>query len=405
MNDLEERLRAALDARAGTYTTAPDAYARVQARGSRARRRRWAVLVPVAAAVTAVAALAWSAVAPPAGEGENTSMVSVRGPEQSFEKALRDHPPIGEVLTIPHPDFPDVPIRVWYSRGAQAGPLRFCGAQQITDTGGTMAGCTPVEQWDGEEAGRVGGRTGGIPFPAEVVVFGAAKESVHAVRATVGGRSFPGTVIRGRGMPLPVWTVRFPGDSLGTPPAVSYAFADGRGKPLQRLDDVLTPACHKDREPAGTGVPLPGGVSAHLHAGNCLVFWHDGGQAGLSGGDSRTTLGAGQEQRRQPVTAWAGPGQAVAGRWYGYTGTGTARVELRLRGGGRVSADTVDAFPGQGVRLFGGELPTGADPNRDGAVYVGFDARGDELWRHEVPARGARHSRRPPASQPTPSRR
>ncbi|MFD8561415.1 hypothetical protein ACFV1N_29375 [Streptosporangium canum] len=394
MSDLEERLRAALDARAGTYTAAPDAWLGMRRRTRGRRLRRWAA-VPVMAAV---AATAWFAAGLPAGEGGDTTAASVSAAGQSFEKELRDYPPIGEVLAIPHPDFPGVPIRAWYSRGKEAGPLRFCGARQVTDAGGTVAACTPVEQWDGEEAGRIGGTTGSVPFPREVVVFGAAKESVHAVEAAVGGdRSFPGTVIRGRGMPLPVWAVRFPGDSLGTPPAVSYVFADERGKPLQRLDDVITPACHRDRAPAGAGVPLPGGISAHLHAGNCLVFWRDGLQAGLAGGDSRMPLSSSLDQVKNPVAAWAGPGQAVDGRWYGYTGAGTARVELRLRGGERVSADTIGAFPEQGIRLFGGKLPAGADPNRDGAVYVGFDAAGDELWRHEVPQRRPRGARVIPA--------
>jgi hypothetical protein len=395
MSDLEERLRAALDARAGTYTAAPDAWPGMRRRTRGRRLRRWAALLPVTAAV---AAAAWFAAGLPAGDGGDTTAASVRGLEQLFEKALQDYPPIGEVLTIPHPESPAVPIRVWYSRGGQAGPLRFCRAQQTTDAGGGATICTFVEQWDREEAGRIGGGNGGIPAPTELVVFGAAKQSVSSVTVTLrDGRSFPGTVMRGRGMPLPVWTVRFPGDSLGTPPSVSYTFADEGGKPLQRLNDVITPACHRDRDPAGAGVPLPGGLSAHLHAGNCLVFWRDGLQAGLTGGDSRATLGAGLEQMKAPVTVWGDPGQAVDGLWYGYTGTGTARVELRLRGGGRVSADTVDAFPGQGIRLFGGELPAGADPNRDGALYVGSDAGGNELWRHEVPQRKTRGARVTPA--------
>ncbi|WP_406313476.1 hypothetical protein OHA77_34305 [Streptosporangium sp. NBC_01639] len=397
MNDLEERLRAALDARADTYTAAPDAWLGVRRRTRGRRLRRWVTLVPVAAAVAAVA---WLATGLPGGDGSDTTVASVSNPDLSFERALRENPAVGEVLLIPHPEFPDVPIRAWYSRRGETEPLTFCRAQQTTRSGNVTTGCMAAEPMDGEEAGRIGGGTGTVPLPAEVTVFGPAKDSVRSVKATLrDGRSFPGTVIRAQGMPAPVWVVRFPGD-LSNPPAVTYAFADERGRTLQRLDDVIRPACHTDRTPSGAGVPLPGGITAHLHAHNCLVFWHDGRKAGLSGGDPRTPLGAGLERTKTPIPFWTGVGNL----WYGYTGTGTARVELRLHGGERVSADTIGAFPGQGIRLFGGELPAGADPYKDGAVYIGFDAAGDELWRHEMPSREARGARATPAAQ-TPSRR
>ncbi|MEV4249819.1 hypothetical protein AB0J63_41195 [Streptosporangium canum] len=390
MNDLEERLRAALDARAGTYTAAPDAWPGVRRRTRGRRLRRWAALVPVTAAV---AAAAWFAAGLPGEDGGDTTAASVSG----FEKALQDNPAVGEVLLIPHPEFPDVPIRAWYSRRGKAGPLTFCRAQQATRAGDVMTGCTAAEPMDGEEAGRIGGGTATIPLPSEVIVFGPAKDSVHSVKATFrDGRTFPGTVMRARGMPSPVWVVRFPGDLSGLP-LVTYDFADERGRTLQRLEYVIRAACHTDKTPSGTGVSLAGRIAAHLHARNCLVFWHDGLQAGLSGGSSDASLGAQLKQSKRPVVAWAGPGQAAAGLWYGYTGPETARIELRLGDGRQVAADTVAAPPGQDIRLFGGELPTGADPSGDSALYVGFDTGGNELWRHEVPPRRTRGARVTPA--------
>ncbi|MFC7714999.1 hypothetical protein [Nonomuraea recticatena] len=55
MNDLEERLRAALDARAQTYETSPTAWLRVQER-RRGPLRRWGVVL-VALPVALVALL------------------------------------------------------------------------------------------------------------------------------------------------------------------------------------------------------------------------------------------------------------------------------------------------------------------------------------------------------------
>ncbi|MEU9830687.1 hypothetical protein AB0D67_04005 [Streptosporangium sp. NPDC048047] len=396
MNDLEERLRAALDARAGTHDTSPDAYAKVLARGERIRLRRRAVLLPAAAtAVAAVAAVTWSVAGPSAGDPEGTSVASAAGPGSPLGRALREDPPTGQVLTIPHPEFPGTPIRVWYSRSGKGGPLRFCSARPTTAAGDIAARCVLAEPMDAEEAGRIGDTNGTLPLPSEIVTFGPAKAAVGSVSATLGGRAFPGLVLHGRGMPLPVWVVRFSGSARTSPPQVSYDFTDEKGRRLQRLDDVVAPACFKATAPEGAGVPLTGRLTAHLDRENCLVFWWDGQQAGVVGGDPAATLGARLRRGKEPLAVWAGPGTAVAGLWYGYTSAETVRVEVRTAGGGRASVRTVEGFPGQGIRLFGGELPPDADPPRDGAVYVGFDAGGAEIWRHRVPSSEERRTRGP----------
>ncbi|GIH90827.1 hypothetical protein ACFFMN_26275 [Planobispora siamensis] len=399
MNDIEQRLRAALDARAETFPASPGAWSDTMRRTRAGRLRRRLPLVPVLAAAVAVAVAAvWLA----GGRGEkrdDTTAVRVNGLAQLVEKSLRENPPVGEVVTVPHPSFPEDPIHVWYSRAGD-GQLRICSARKVTPADDS-ASCGLVEPLDKEEAGRVAGVTGRFPLPAEMVAYGMAEDSVHSVRVTFrDGRSFPGEVIRGRGLPAPVWTARFPGDLPDGVPVVDYEFADERGRRLQRLGDVLSPPCHRDKTPDGAGIPLPAGVTAHLHADNCLVFWYDGMAVGMSSNHSYMTLGADLKAPgrfpQAPFSVWAGAGQAVEGLWYGYTGERTARVELRTEDGRRATAETVEGFPGQGVRLFGGELPEGSNPSRDGAVYVGYDAGGAELWRHEDPGHKEIEARRTP---------
>ncbi|MFC4063253.1 hypothetical protein ACFOWE_33650, partial [Planomonospora corallina] len=338
------------------------------------------------AAAAAVAGLAAVAL-PQGGSGDLTAVPLA--PEGPPDWILRANPAVGGVLLLPHPHFPDDPIRVWYSRGGKDGELRFCSARRTTAAAGLLGSCVPAGPLGRAEAGRIGGRTGRFPGSSDVVVFGMARESVHSVTATVGdGRSVRGTVLRDRGLPAPIWMVRIPGGLAPEESAVRYDFADARGGRLQRLESPFDRGCVYDGAPNGTGVPLAGGVSAHLHEDNCLILWKGGAPVGASNNPARRTLGEDLRAPRRipdaPVSVWAGPGQAVAGAWYGYTDEETVRVELRVRGARRVSADTVAAFPGQGVRLFGGRLPDGADPHRDGAVYVGFGAGGEELWRYEV---------------------
>ncbi|GIH99776.1 hypothetical protein [Planobispora takensis] len=402
MNDIEQRLRAALDARAQAFPASPGAWADTMRRTRARRLRRRLLLVPALAVAAAVAVAAVWLAGGRSEKPDDTTAVRVNGLAQLLERSLRENPPIGEVVTVPHPAFPEDPIRVWYSRAGD-GQLRICSARKVTPVDDS-ASCGLVEPLDKEEAGRVAGVTSLFPLPAEMVAYGMARDSVGSVRVTFGdGRGFPGEVIRGRGLPAPIWTARFPGDLPEGPPAVGYDFADERGERLQRLEDILSPPCHQDRTPDGSGVPLAGGVTAYMHAGNCLVFWHDGNPVGMSSNHSYLTLGADLREPgrfpRAPVSVWAGEGQAVKGLWYGYTDERTARVELRAEDDRRVSAGTVEGFPGQGARLFGGELPDGANPSKDGAVYVGYAADGTELWRHEAVGYESSEARKPPAGE------
>ncbi|MEV6860319.1 hypothetical protein AB0M44_04835 [Streptosporangium subroseum] len=391
-HDLEGRLREALDERAQVFEASPQAWPKVQARARRARLRRWTALtlLPALAAACAVALV----VVMPGGGGPDISASPTKVDDPIAELSA-ENPPVGEILSIPRPDFAGSTINIWFS-GSTRDHERLCTESQVTPTGGRAAFCQSMDPWKEKQFARyAGGTDTAMPAPQERLAYGAARPEVAAVTATTDdGQSFPGALHREGGRPWPIWTVPFPGDA----PVTAFVFTDEAGRVLQRLPRTIPWDCDGDRAPVGTGIQLPGGVSAHLHAENCLVFWHHGEQAGTDFGGVAARgepLSVRMTKQKKPAVIWGGPGQsATGGLWYGYTGEETHRVELRLNDGRQTSAQTVRDPWGQGVRFFGGTIPKGGDPNLDGAVYLGYDAGGGELWREVVP--GGKHPSRPP---------
>ncbi|GAB2455475.1 hypothetical protein GCM10027187_24680 [Streptosporangium sandarakinum] len=414
MNDLEERLRAALDARAGTYGTAPDAYARTVSRARRTRRRRLA-LIPVAAAVAAVTAVTVLLNAGGgSGAGIATGAVEEPGP---YRRSIAENPPVGEPVTVRDPA-ENRPVIMWFSGGAAPGGHRFCDLVQQA-TGGTSSGCSkvPPAGHERENAWRLDPFHSRWPRRPVELGYGAARTSVTRVEAVTGdGARIPGTVHRPGGAPLAVWTVSFPADAGVT----RFEFLDGDGRVVQRIrQDAPMPPPELAKPPVGPAADLPGGLTARLYTDpeRTVVWWRGGEAVGMNlvePGHLLTDLGG----KETPVDL-----RLHDGLWYGVARAGTARIALVFRDGTSADAVAVADPWDSGVALFSGTYRR-PDPYLEGFQLVGYDAAGAEIWHDTVravtpvrpepapgasgtsEASGAPEASRPAGSpQPTPSRR
>ncbi|WP_031159344.1 hypothetical protein [Streptosporangium roseum] len=404
MNDLEERLRAALDARAGTYTAAPDAWPRVQARGRRVRRRRWIALVPVAAASTAVV-LAMNLGGDSGGDGIATGVVDE--PRDIYEQVSVKNPPVGEPVTID--DAPgEQQTRVWFTEKTAADGSTFHAFCQVTQDlyGGGMGGCgqEPDPRSSGAQAWYEGGTASNWPRPRIALSYGAARDGVAKAEAvTKDGARIPGTVHRPEGAPLAVWTVAFPSKAG----VIRFEFSDVRGKVVQRVKLEVFPEDTHAAEPIGPGQDMPGGLTARLYANpdRTVVWSHGDEEVGLSLLESRLLL-TDVAGKKLPVEL-----QIRHGFWFGISRPGTARVSVVFKDGTSTSADTVpDPWGGTAVLFSGTYPPSGASPGRpagdpraEGYQIVGYDAAGAETWREDRPGRRPAWQTSPPGpSQPAP---
>ncbi|GGP83074.1 hypothetical protein [Streptosporangium pseudovulgare] len=414
MNDLEERLRAALDARAETYGTAPDAYAETVSRARGTRRRRLA-LVPVAAAVAAVTAVAvFLGAGGGSGAGIATGAVEEPGP---YRRSITENPPVGEPVTVRDPA-ENRPVIMWFSGGTAPGGLRFCDLVQQA-SGGTSGGCSkvPPAGHEHENAWRLDPFHSRWPRRPVELGYGAARPAVTRVEAVTGdGARIPGTVHRPGGAPLAVWTVSFPADAGVT----RFEFLDGDGRVVQRIrrDAPMSPP-ELAKPPAGPAADMPGGLTARFYTDpeRTVLWWRGGDVVGMNliePGHLLTDLGG----KETPVDL-----RLHDGLWYGVARPGTARVALILRDGTSAGAVAVADPWGSGVALFSGTYRR-PDPYLEGFQVVGYDAVGAEIWHDTVPAvtpirpepapgasgtpgtSGAPEASRPAGSpQPTPSRR
>ncbi|MFF5211547.1 hypothetical protein [Streptosporangium sp. NPDC000396] len=394
MNDLEERLRAALDARAETYTVSSDAYLKVQSRGRRVRLLRWAVLVPVAAAGTAIA-VAVNLTGNGGGGGVATGTVDER--PDMFQEVSAKYPPIGEPLTIEDPS-EKRPVRLWFAKPGPEDrntPYVFCKISQFAP-GGSLSGCGGSRSHrDDEQAWYEGGSDSLWPRPETLMSYGAARDAVAKVEAVTGdGTRIPGTIHRPEGAPLAIWAVTFPSKAA----VKRFEFSDAQGKVVQRVKleaSSMTPEA--TAKPVGPTLDMPGGLTAHLVTtpDRTLIWSHDGDGVAMDFLEPRQFL-ADVDGKKLPVEVH------LRGRlWFGVARPGTARVSLIFKDGTSVTADTVpDPWGGTAV-LFSGAYQRPGDVYLEGFQLVGYDDAGVEIWRDDNPAVTPLWQ----TPQPTPSRR
>ncbi|GAA4229699.1 hypothetical protein FHR32_000137 [Streptosporangium album] len=378
MNDLEERLRAALDARAGTYTVSPDAYRKVRSRGRRVRRWQWLALLPVAAGVTAVAVFLTVS---GGAEGDIATGTVEKG--NLYRRVTATYPPVGEPVTVDDPA-ENRPVIMWITGKTNPADSTRYGLCAITQqaSGGATSFCTNVPQAgrDSEQAWYLNGSDSTWPRRRLGLSYGAARDVVAKVEAIAkDGTRIPGTVHRPGGAPLVMWTVAFPSSAGVT----RFEFSDSGGKVVQRLkrDEPMTDP-DVAKPPIGPALDMAGGLTARLYANpDRTVVWSRGGDdIGLNLLEPGQLL-ADLAGKKRPVDL-----RLHEGLWYGVARTDTARISLVFKDGTSADAGTVPDPWGGAAALFSGTYRHPGDAYLEGFRLVGYDAAGVEIWHDDVPA-------------------
>ncbi|MFD1934052.1 hypothetical protein ACFSKW_21540 [Nonomuraea mangrovi] len=362
MNDLEERLRAALDARAATYEASPTAWMKVQ---QRAGRRRWAWPVILAALPVALVA-----VLVPVLLNGGLDRQTVTGPPPNPV-------PVGRELVIDNPA-ENRPMRLWYATDHR-GLVVFCHAVQYAgDATQTSCGGNVGAQAM-KSAGWFEGTTQSVPPRESVLDYGGARPDVATVTAvTKKGTRVTGAVRRPAGAPFKIWTVVFP----ATDQVTAYEFAAADGRLLSRVArTVAMPPEAEQGRPAGAATDLADlSVRPYSTPDRTLIWTLDGRELGLNLVRAKDLM---RDMGGKPMDVEL---RVNGGRWFGIARPATAKVEL-VRKDGKVLRAAVKQDPWKiGVRLFAGEEPVSGDLYLEGFALVGYDSSGKELWREDHPA-------------------
>jgi hypothetical protein len=361
MNTVEDRLRAALDARAEDFGASPDAWQRIRVR---ARRRpsvpqawptRLAAPLAAAAAVVAIVVLATTlagnggqrgglggATVSPSATAAPSRTPSPPGRNDAF---IRLFPPVTPFTRVEKTSG-DQTIWTFFWFGYYAGHKNQ-GIYLCAETAG-QGGCGLAHLKSGQLA-RVASGAGLAPDTA--IQDGVAARGVTSVSAMLAdGQAISGLVTSGRGFPDKVWQVGYPmGD------AVQLVFRDASGHQVFHLD-----------------MPVSDPAMASLSGGS-VVFHYQGAGNGAKPGTMKANLINGQvgfwtSDKVSVVSPYLSSGGPALGAWLGYFGqqleafgfahAAAARVVVRLDNGEQFAASTFAS--GQkafGDRLFAIRLP------------------------------------------------
>ncbi|MFI7633638.1 hypothetical protein [Nonomuraea sp. NPDC049400] len=354
MNDLEERLRAALDARARTFEAGPHAWTRVMERRPRRHPARWLLAALPAALVAAFVPVLLNG-----GLGRNTAT----DPTGIYQQLMKERTPLGKEVTVDNPS-EGRPLRIWFAK-AKLGHPEVCYAVEQA-TAEPYGACVNAVDWLHADAWFVGStlRDGA----ATAMDWGLARQDVGAVAGvTKGGQEFPGTVRSLDGAPYRLWTVTYPAQEAMS----MIRIADVKGKSLgQWSRDGMAPPTG---QPISAPMELPQGVSVRPYRskeGPELIWSRHGAQVG------------------QHVLTAAGPVVGTTmqeGLIIGSARKDVARIELSFDGGSTASIGTRPDPWNLGVTLFAAANPS--DDPAEGYRIAAYDASGKEVWRHDEPAK------------------
>lgn len=422
MSMLEDRVRAALTARAEEFSAQPDAWARIRARsragGRRRARMRWSrtsrFLIPAAAAAAVVAivvaAVGLSDVFGRAGSAGRTgggtspkptstaspgaiqSPAGPYSPSGPASEMLQTDRPVSAVIGLPIPRAAGnanqaigyfwigyASSDVWFDQ-VSLGP-QFCNDTVNVTNGQSSGFCWPLPRLG---AGHLASVTGNESVgTGQTILLGAAAAQVSSVAAVLpDGRTFPGVVKAGRGFPAKAWTV-------GYPPArgVRLVFRDAAGAEMATLGTAAPLGPPQIAQPRGGGITVfrypagletqAGAVTAYLIDGR-VGFWSPtwGGYIApvpAAGGPAANglILPFGLSQTRQHPSA---PPKLLEA--FGYASGDVTRVVLHLPGSRQASGSTVAAWPGSGVRLWSISLPAHLDYLGRSFTVTAYDASG-----------------------------
>ncbi|GAA3658572.1 hypothetical protein GCM10022224_022480 [Nonomuraea antimicrobica] len=352
MNELEERLRAAFDARAQSFETSPDAWARMRERRP-GRRRAIRALV---AALPVVLLAVFVPVLLSGGPGGNTAVDA----DTLYQALMRDRTPEGETVTVDNPT-EGKSLRLWFAK-AKLGYPELCFVAERADAP-PEGGCVSVDE-EQDKPTRFVGST--LRDGAETALdWGIATQDVGGVTGvTADGQRFPGTVLRPSGASYRVWTVTYPARHDMS----AIELTDDQGRALGRASrDVLK---EQQRGVAvGASVELPAGVTARPHRtdqGTEVVWTRHGAVLTMTP----------SKLQEQAVAAYVEENTVS-----GLAREDVARVEFTFADGTKVDAATRPDPWGLGVTLFSAMNPA-SDPGR-GHRVVAYDSSGAEVWSHD----------------------
>jgi len=394
MNTVEDRVRAALRTRAGDFTASPDAWQQIQARrraGAAGRRRplsragRFVIPAGAAAAVVVIAVVAAflaSGVSGrpgkvPAGAARTsppaTGSPRVTGPSDSVisPNLLQEDPPKTPITRLPVPPTPTKtvtyfwlgdPSPAYWVDGVPAGP-QLC--QFLYDGLLGVGGGFCEAQPSGGHLVTATESTGPWEINGEEFVMGIAAAQVKSVTAVLpDGRTYPGTVGAGRGLPYRTWAVGYRSGTGG----VRLVFRDAAGRQVADLSAAAPQNPTRIRQPRSGGVAvyryagvpgIPAGtVTGYLVDGR-VGFWSPlfeddaavcpvpaGGQPVLNGLVTNPVT-SGQTGATMGVVA------------LGYAHAGVARVVVRVPDGKLLPVSTFAAgWQGSDLRLWAVKLPS-----------------------------------------------
>ncbi|MGR6916423.1 hypothetical protein ACU635_19450 [[Actinomadura] parvosata] len=352
MNHLEERLRAAFDARAQTYDTSPDAWLRVRERRPRRHRalRLAAAALPVALLAVFVPALLNG------GLGRNTAADA----DALYQRLMQDRTAAGEQLTVDNPS-EGKPLRLWFARAEQGHP-ELCyvlerAAAEPYGSCSAVAEETDAEAWFAGSTLRDGAR--------DALDWGVALQDVGGITGVAeDGRRVPGTVLRPAGAPYAIWTVTYPARQAMSGIEVS----DGAGRAIGTTSRALM----EGQEPGqllGAPLDLPAGVTVDA--------WRTPQETTIRWTRHGTHLFSSTPRLDEPVFATQSENLIT-----GLARGNVARVAFVFAGGTTAEAETRPDPWGLGVALFAVDDPT-RDP-ADRFATVAYDASGAQLWRQEA---------------------
>ncbi|MEV0387265.1 hypothetical protein [Nonomuraea sp. NPDC050643] len=350
MNDLEERLRAAFDARADTYEASPHAWARTRDRRPRRRPLRF-VLAALPVALLAV----FVPVLLNGGLGRNTAA----DPDEVYQRLMRDRTASGEQVIVDNPT-EGRPLRLWFAK-ARLGYPELCFVMERAGAE-PYGGCSGVSEELNADAWFTGST---LRDGTETTMdWGVALDDVGGVTGVAAdGKRYAGTVLRPAGAPYRIWTVTYPAPR----PIPMIEITDDRGRNLgQWSRDMMNIV---EGKPDGAAVELPEGVFARLYRskeGTTLSLTRGGADLGSS-------PVAGDLPPVHPIMK----GSVITG----VARKDVARIEFSFGDGLGVGVETRPDPWGLGLTLFSVQNPAG--DRRDDYRLVAYDASGAEVWRDD----------------------
>ncbi|MFI6732854.1 hypothetical protein ACIBI9_07975 [Nonomuraea sp. NPDC050451] len=273
----------------------------------------------------------------------------------------------GEVMTLPGTEGSGRPVRLWFTQRPDDG-TEFCSTGGPAPSNRSMRSCLldfPQNSHSFQEA------TTYLPDPGADIYFGPALADWESVEAVLlDGQRVRASFLRGKGTPYPVWHVSVP---RGT--EVGGFVVKAKGKPDKQVPNY-SKSCEKRAARSGAARQiLPAGITALIVSG-CATFWENGEVVPALPGPLPGARLSDLLDTARPVQ-WIDTKTA----WYGYAPAGTAKVELRMKGGATGTAEAVPDSWGQNVTLFAAPIPKGDET----VSLTGYDAGGKELWRYELP--------------------